>query len=101
MAHRSWALAVAAGVTAVTAVVPSGCSPRSAVPATTLTPLLAADQRPTTTVAPTTTAAPSSDPSNPLLAVLPEGECAYSDPLPGGEITFVVGERLYGVAPEG
>lgn len=79
----------------------SGCAPRSTTPATTLTPLLRPDQLPTTSAAPSTTTAPSSDPSSPLLAALPEGECAYSAPLPAGEITFIVGERLYGVAPDG
>jgi len=101
MARRRSALTVASILLGVAAMVPSGCAPRSAVPPTTLTPLIPANQLPTTTEAPTTTAAPSSDPSNPLLAALPEGECAYADPLPGGELTFVVAERLYGVAPEG
>jgi hypothetical protein len=78
-----------------------GCAPRSAVAPTTLVPLLAPNELPTTTEAPTTTVAPSSDPSDPLLAALPEGECAYADALPGGELTFIVAERLYGVAPEG
>lgn len=98
MARRCWALAL---LSIAVAAIPAACAPRSATPATTLTPLLSPGRQPTTTEAPTTTAAPSSDPSDPLLAVLPDGECAYADPLPGGEITFVAIDRLDGVAPEG
>jgi len=98
MVRRCWALAV---TSVVLASVPAACAPRSATPPPTLVPLIPANQLPTTTEAPTTTAAPSSDPSDPLLAALPQGGCAYTDPLAGGEITFIVEDRLFGVAPEG
>jgi len=98
MVRRCWALAV---TSVVLCVIPVSCAPRSATPPTTLVPLIAPNQLPTTTEAPTTTAAPSSDPGNPLLASLPDVECAYEDPLAGGEITFVVADHLFGVAPEG
>ena len=61
----------------------------------------APDALPVSTPAPSTTAAPSSDPNTPLIAAVPEIDCAYADPLAGGEITFVVGDRLYGAAPDG
>ena len=64
-------------------------------------PLVAPDALPVSTPAPSTTAAPSSDPNTPLIAAVPEIDCAYAEPLAGGEITFVVGDRLYGAAPDG
>lgn len=65
-----------------------------------MVPLIAADQLPTTTAAPTTTIA-GTEPATALLDVVPDMECAYAPALAGGEVTFVIGDRLYGVAPDG
>ncbi|MGD9998428.1 MAG: hypothetical protein AB7L17_08485 [Ilumatobacteraceae bacterium] len=66
-----------------------------------LVPLVPPAEVPVSTVAPTTTAAPSSDPNNPLVTAVPDMDCAYAERPPAGEITFVVGDRLYGAAPDG
>lgn len=87
------ALAVAFGVAACSA-------PRSSS-TTSLVPLVPPDQLPVSTLAPSTTAAPSSDPNSPLVVAVPDVECAYADLSPGGEVTFVVGDRLYGATPDG
>jgi hypothetical protein len=79
----------------------AACTAQQQTAETSLVPLVDANLLPVTTIAPTTTVAPSSDPNSPLVAVLPETECGYADPLPGGEITFVVGDRFYGVSFDG
>src|SRR5829696_3364242 len=94
---RRWS---AAAVVIVTVVGPS-CAPPRAATTTSLVPLVAPEALPVSTVAPSTTAAPSSDPNSPLVAAVPEMECAFADRLTTGEISFVVGDRLYGAAPDG
>jgi len=79
----------------------AACAPEPERAEPTLAPLVDPVTAPVETAATTTTIAPSSDPTRPLVAALPEGECALGSPVPGGEITFAVGERLYGVAPDG
>lgn len=66
-----------------------------------MVPLIDPDDLPITTLAPTTTTAPITGPVEPLLTELPAGDCAYADAPVGGEITFVVGDRLYGASPDG
>ena len=64
-------------------------------------PLVPAEILPVSTPAPSTTIASSSDPNSPLLAALPDlpaTECSYADPIPDGEVTFVVADRLYGMS---
>jgi hypothetical protein len=68
---------------------------------TSLVPLVPPDQLPLPTMATTTTVATSSDPDRPLITVLPDGDCAPAERLPDGEVTFVVGDRLYGASPDG
>jgi hypothetical protein len=86
---------------AVAAVLATGCAaPRSST-TTSLAPLVPPDALPVSTPAPSTTAAPSSDPNSPLIPAVPEIACGYAERLAGGEITFIVGDRLYGAAPDG
>lgn len=94
-----WAGRAAAGL--ALAVGFASCAAQEQTAETSLVPLVAPDQLPVTTIAPTTTAAPSSDPNSPLVAALPETECGFADTLPGGEITFLVGDRMFGVAVDG
>ncbi len=91
--------AVAAIAVAVAAL--PACAPRSVSPSATLAPLVELGDLPTTTGATTTTLAPSSDPARPLVSVLSDGDCVFTDVQPGGEITFVSGDRLYGVSADG
>lgn len=85
---------------ALVSVAATGCGPRTTSPPTTMVPLIALDQLPTTTAAPTTTIA-GTEPAAALLDVVPDLECAYAPVIAGGEVTFVIGDRLYGVAPDG
>lgn len=78
-----------------------GCTTPRTTTTTSLVPLVPPEALPVSTPAPSTTAAPSSDPNSPLIAAVPELECAYAPELAGGEITFVSGDRLYGAAPDG
>jgi hypothetical protein len=91
----------AAGVVIALASAVGACSAPRTSSTTSLVPLVPPDQLPVSTLAPSTTAAPSSDPNSPLIAAVPEMECAYAEQLPGGEVTFIVGDRLYGSAPDG
>ena len=79
----------------------TACADTGSTTPTSLVPLVPAGALPVSTLAPSTTAAPSSDPNLPLIAAVPDLECAYADELAGGEITFIVGDRLYGSAPDG
>ena len=79
----------------------TACADTGSTTPTSLVPLVPAGALPVSTLAPSTTAAPSSDPNSPLIAAVPDLECAYADELAGGEITFIVGDRLYGSAPDG
>ena len=86
---------------AAVAITGAACADTGTTAPTSLVPLVPRDALPVSTVAPSTTAAPSSDPNSPLIAAVPELECAYAPQLAGGEITFVAGDRLYGAAPDG
>ena len=90
-----WTALAALGLAAVVA---AGCTTTSAPTPPSLVPLVPPEALPVSTPAPTTTVASSSDPNAPLLVALPDTECGYADPLPGGEITFVVGDRLFGMS---
>jgi len=79
----------------------AGCATTADPAPTPLVPLVPPEILPVSTPAPTSTVASSSDPNAPLLVALPETECGYADPLPGGEFTFVVGDRLFGAAVDG
>lgn len=94
--RRFRAVAAAAVVGSMVA----GCTVNAAPTPPSLVPLVPPDQLPITTVAATTTTAPSSRPDDPLLTSLPDGECLWADALPGGEITFVAGDRLIGASPD-
>lgn len=93
---RSWALVVAA-----VAIGAAGCATERSPTPESLVPLVPPDALPVTTIAPTTTVASSSDPNSPLVGVLPDTECGYADPVPDGEVTFVVADRLYGMSVDG
>ena len=73
----------------VALVLAGGCGAESSATTTSLTPLVPPAQLPGTSAATTTTVAPSSDPNHPLIASLPDGDCAYAPRLDTGEITFV------------
>ncbi len=81
----------------------AGCSRVAESTPTSLVPLVDPADLPTSSVAPSTTAAVSSDPNSPIVTALPDAstQCGYADMLPGGEITFVVGDRLYGSSVDG
>ena len=101
---RLWSsIASVALATALAAI--SSCASTATPTVTSLAPLVPAGQLPATTRAPSTTLAPSSNPDSPLIAALPTDSgtdsCGYADQLAGGEITFVVGERLYGASVDG
>lgn len=81
---------------ALVGVLLAGCTTETAETPPSLVPLVPPDALPVETAAPSTTVASSSDPNVPLLAAVPDTECGYADPLPDGELTFVVGDRLYG-----
>lgn len=91
----------AAALLTAGALMAAACAQTGSTTPTSLVPLVPPEALPVSTLAPSTTAAPSSDPNSPLIAAVPEIECVYADRLPGGEITFVVGDRLYGAAPDG
>ena len=93
--RRAVALAVTAGLLA------AACAPRSVAPTTTMVPLVPRELLPTTTAAPTTTLLSNDAPATALLEEIPELECAFTPPLAGGEITFVVGDRLFSVGSDG
>ena len=77
------------------------CAAQDVTAPTSLVPLVDPDELPVSTIAPTTTAAPSSDPNSPLVVGVPDSPCGYADVVPGGEITFVVGDRLFGASLDG
>lgn len=83
------------------AVVIAACGTTTSTSPTSLVPLVDPDSLPSSTASPTTTVAPSSDPGSPLVALVPDVECGWADALPGGEITFVAGDRLYGSTVDG
>ncbi len=93
--RRTVAIATLVGLIA------TACGPRSATPPTTMVPLVAADQLPTTTAAPTTTLLSGDAPVTALLEAIPELECAFMPAPAGGEVSFVVGDRLFAVASDG
>ena len=76
----------------------AACTTESTPPTASLVPLVPPEILPVSTPAPSTTVASSSDPNSPLLAALPDTECGYADPVPDGELTFVVADRLYGAS---
>ncbi len=84
--------------TCVAAVTLVACTTTSEPPTASLVPLVPSEILPVATPAPSTTVASSSDPNAPLLVALPDTECGYADPVPAGEVTFEVGDRLYGTA---
>jgi hypothetical protein len=86
---------------AVALVAITGCSTQDETAPTPLVPLVAPDALPVSTLAPSTTAAPSSDPNSPLVLAVPEMDCAFGQQFAGGEITFVVADRLYGATADG
>jgi hypothetical protein len=85
----------------VVAIALVSCATQQQTAETSLVPLVDPGELPVTTIAPTTTVAPSSDPNSPIITTLPETECAFADILPAGEITFMVGDRLYGASLDG
>jgi hypothetical protein len=85
----------------VALVAPAACTVNAPATRTSLVPLIPPDQLPITSLAATSTTAPSSDPNDPVIAALPEGDCVYADVLAGGEATFIVGDRLIGVSLDG
>ena len=96
----SAALAIAlAGCTSLVS-----CGRSDGTSGTTLAPLVTVGPTGTevaaSSTAPTTTVFVS-DPASPLLTALPQAGCVFADPPGGGEITFVVGDRLFGVQPDG
>jgi hypothetical protein len=95
--HRPLACGVA---WATIAIASAACTTTTEQPTASLVPLVPPEILPVSTPAPSTTIASSSDPNDPLLATLPDTECSYADPIPDGEITFVVGDRLYGIAAD-
>lgn len=90
--RRRVTLAMLAGLL----LVPAACTVNQAATPTSMVPLIPPDQLPITTLPATTTTAPSSDPNDPLLVALPQGDCAYADAPAEGELTFVLGNRLFG-----
>ena len=95
---RPPAAAVAVAVLGLAAL--AGCARNSGSSGTTLQPLVTPGPAVESTVETTTTVV-AVDPAAPLLSVLPEAACALAPPEPGGEITFVTGDRLFGVLPDG
>ena len=79
----------------------AACTMDAPTSQTSMAPLVDPADLPIATVATTTTIVASSDPSAPLLSVLPDGDCAFADAISGGEITFAVGTRLFGASPDG
>lgn len=79
----------------------ASCSTMSQTTPSSLVPLVPPDQLPLPSIETTTTAVVSSDPDRPLIATLPDGECAYAERLVDGEVTFVVGDRMYGASADG
>lgn len=99
MPRRAVALATLVAVLATTA--GTACGPRSAAPPTTMVPLIPQEQLPTTSAAPTTTLVSGDEPAVALVEQIPELEFAYTPANTGGEVSFVVGDRLFSVAPDG
>jgi hypothetical protein len=96
---RCAAIVVAAGTLA------SACATEATSAPTSLVPLVPSEILPVSTPAPSTTAALSSDPNSPLIAdlataELATNECGYADPIAGGEVTFVAGDRLFGASTD-
>ena len=87
----------------IAAITLAACATEAQPAPTSLVPLIDSDALPIETLAPTTTAASSSEPMSPLLAIDPEAatECGFADRIAAGEVTFVIGDRLYGAAIDG
>jgi hypothetical protein len=83
------------------AVALAACARTAAPPEESMIPLIPPAELPVSTPAPTTTLAPSSDPNDPIIGTVPDVECGYGDQLAGGEITFVVGDKLIGASLDG
>lgn len=84
----------------VAGLVLAGCG-RTAETSTTLEPLVPVEELPVQTAAPSTTEA-RREPARPIVPSLPEEvECLLAPPVASGEITFVSGDRLFGVTPDG
>jgi len=86
----------------------AACTRTEAEPLPSLTPLVPPDELPVAQTTPATTIVLSSSPDSPILVSMPDVPCAFAglasitpaDGLPS-EITFVVGDRLYGSTPDG
>src|SRR6187455_1961005 len=76
------------------------CAARTDAVDPTLAPLVPAESLPQETVAATTTTIGRAEPAPPLVAALPDSDCAFAPAPAGGEITFVSGDRLYGTTPD-
>jgi hypothetical protein len=96
--RRSAPVLLAVGLTGVMV---AGCARTAAPPPETMIPLVPPADLPVSTPAPTTTQAPSSDPNDPIIGTVPDLECAFGAQLVGGEITFVVGDRVIGTSLDG
>lgn len=84
-----------------------GCTRTEAEPLPSLTPLVPADELPTATAVTTTSIVRSSPPDDPILDAMPDVPCGFADLAAATadgsltEITFVVGDRLFGSSPDG
>ncbi|MFN8020543.1 MAG: hypothetical protein U0Q03_03345 [Acidimicrobiales bacterium] len=94
-------LARVAACTVALAATAAACTTERTETPPSLVPLVPAEALPVSSVATTTTVASSSDPNSPVLAAMPDTECGYADPVPDGEVTFVVADRLYGMSVDG
>lgn len=66
-----------------------------------MVPLIDPAKLPIATPAPPTSAVLLSDSAVPLIGAVPDGQCAFSDAIDGGEVTFVVGDHLIGASVDG
>lgn len=94
--------------TCLLAVALAACTRTEAEPLPSLAPLVPADELPVATAVTTTTIVRSSSPDAPILAALPDVPCGFADLAATtaadgstAEITFVVGDKLYGSSPDG
>lgn len=86
----------------------AACTRTEAEPLPSLVPLVPPDELPVTETVPATTIVLSSSPDSPILVTMPDVPCDFAGlaaiaPANGlpSEITFVVGDRLYGSTPDG
>lgn len=86
----------------------AACTRTEAEPLPSLAPLVPPEELPVAQTAPTTTIVLSSSPDSPILVTMPDVPCEFAglppiSPADGfpSEITFVVGDRLYGSTPDG